>query len=542
MKGKENKGAPIIIGNQSADFDDLDRLKKTQKSQTVFDTLRAIDVNLVTTRSGSPRNAFFVHNLHKGRHVVPGSVGCGSKKGKALFYPEGYYPLCGLGNKFGLCIDLNSSLIRNKDVVIINLKENEAAIITSTTQTFAAMGPNQYVARAPYKIIGQIVDLGNISAAAGTRGHLEFKDPETQSIRATIFHVGLGEVAITQTPSGLREYGPGNYIMTGSGEKFVRKLSIIETEQSMDASVRTSDGLSVVLSIYTTMRIDDPTLFHMTKYENAGDALDEQIQARFNEFFQDLSSRDIVTQSKALADDGSDSADSDGSETKTSKKKKKNKGKGKVEKKQRSAKTILREAAAWVFEELQTYAEEKGVELLAMKIMKYEVDAAFRTMLEAQAGKAMDVRNKREMLRAKITTEKMQADADAELAKRKAEHSADVDQFEARQLAQRDMIKAQSIADVANVANEAEIEREVRKISAIAEARAKATLQEAEAQARALEILGKVRAALPAGHAQNVEMMQLEVQKYKEMGKGTVYLPVPQEGMQNMKFVNKSRK
>eukprot|EP01090_Pellita_catalonica_P018332 TRINITY_DN587_c0_g1_i1.p1 TRINITY_DN587_c0_g1~~TRINITY_DN587_c0_g1_i1.p1 ORF type:complete len:573 (-),score=141.25 TRINITY_DN587_c0_g1_i1:4-1722(-) len=455
---------------------DHPRAVRVPEDADVFSVIAGINPELVRVPKNSLQNlkrAIVARAPLIGLHVPFGHAALGTAYGNPQLIPEGYYVRAGFGHTFGTLVPLNSRVISNRGLTVLNLKENEVAIAVDETKTKVCYGPSQYVLLEPWKQAGEVVDLMQLSGA-----HYAFK--YDSSVRALAFHVPKGQVALIQIndeEKALFSFGHGHHVVAQGGARFVEFIDVRDSEISKSFQVRTRNGNVVTWPVTLSLQIINPIAFHVSKRQSPLDVIEEAVEKSVAEFCASLSLNQIRK------------ADVDGD-------------------------SVFMSLAEAIMEDynVQLLSKKHGVRVHNVVVGIYVLDKASQKIIESAAGEELKLQNdlrqaelRKEAAAAKFDVEKseleigkVRAERDSELkvikldrklqlSKMKAQKDADIKQLTEQRRLEVSRMTAQEESKVELIRAEAYAQAELMK----AEARAKAKIKEIEALSTACKALGQ---------------------------------------------------
>jgi len=272
---------------------DYDRAKVVPDDQSIYEVLKTISPSLVSIAGDRPSKfkKLLITKTFLGKNVPMGCVQVGTAYGNPKVYSEGYYYRSGVGSKFGQPFHLNDQIIQSKDKIltIINLKENEVAIVINETITQVCCGPAKYVFIEPWCLAGSVVDLMSLN-----RSKCEFT--HNGSIRALAFHVPKGEVALIEvkdSKNNIQVYGSGRHVISDGGARFIQYIDIRNTEATKCIEVRIRDGIKITWPVTLSLEIVDPMVFYASKRNSPLDVIDDALIQLVSKFSANYAMKDI---------------------------------------------------------------------------------------------------------------------------------------------------------------------------------------------------------------------------------------------------------
>jgi hypothetical protein len=220
-----------------------------------------------------------------------GYVHIGTSYGNPKIYSEGYYYRSGVGSKFGEAFRLNDPILRSKDniLTIINLKENEVAIVVNETITQVCFGPAKYVFIEPWSQAGAVVDLMSLNGS-------KYEFTHNGSIRAMAFHVPKGNIALVEIKNekdNIRIFDAGHHVISDGGARFIGYIDIRNSEATKSIEARIKGGIKITWPITLTLEICEPIAFYTSKRKSPLDVIDDALVQMVSKFSVNYELKDI---------------------------------------------------------------------------------------------------------------------------------------------------------------------------------------------------------------------------------------------------------
>jgi hypothetical protein len=463
---------------------DYDRAKVVPADRSIYDVLFEINPALVNVAKKRPSGfkKLVITKSPFGKNVPLGYIQIGTAYGNPKVYSEGYYYRSGVGSKFGQSFRMNDQILQSKDKIltIINLKENEVAIVVNETITQVCCGPAKYIFIEPWCLAGPVVDLMSLN-----RSKCEFT--HNGSIRALAFHVPKGEVALIEVKdakNNIQIYGSGHHVISDGGARFIKYLDIRNSEVIKSVDSRIVGGIKITWPVVLTLEISDPMTFHDSKRNSPLDVIDDALIQLVSKFSARYQLKDIWGFQTA---------------SKTDKKEKESFNAPHMDNDNNLGKSIsiYETLAAFIFnnEDLHHLARKYGIDIKHVVIGTFILDKAAEAIMTAAAAEQIQTENNLKKSEYKIKTDEanhriQQKQKELELKimteQAKAEHELDQKKREI----QRIQIEEKAKIDLYDTEKKAEVERhklDRHNENKLQEARNDALLKE-EAAKRQLEL------------------------------------------------------
>merc|ERR1711991_1032464 len=262
VKDVEEKYYREITGNQSI----LDALNQFQ------------DTKLVSSRASGG---------NYGKTIAPGSMGLYFNRGRPKFRRPGKYLRVGYRceRAHESVVSENRPVINHGDIDIIQLGQNQCAVVLRPDHTVGLLAPGRHILRGRMKVVGEgIYNRAGIDKKTKRAKNFLQHVYDGSQWRATLVDVPKDYAAVIERINSdgaeLAIVPPGRYTLTEEGVKFKKLLTLFEEERTLSAvKAFTNDSVEVFVDLQIRFRLDVPALIAHTKYADAFDVLQESSQS-----------------------------------------------------------------------------------------------------------------------------------------------------------------------------------------------------------------------------------------------------------------------
>lgn len=501
------EGVPDWVQSSSIDDVSSEYYARLGPNETILDGLRSF-------KSSGVRLVSSMHGGDYGKTIQPGQLGLYFNRGRAQFRKPGKYWRCGYRCDWARnsVVEQSCPLIKHGDVEIVQLGQNQTAVVLRPDQKVAVLKPGRHIIRGRMRVIGSIFNRAGVDERSGKIEHFVQHVYDGSQWRATLVDVPKDMAAVIELVKDGAELAivpPGRYTITREGVKFKKLLTLFEEERAVSKiQAWCNDSVEVFVDLQLRFKLESPRLIAHTKYADAFDVLQESAQSAVQSVVGQINYQQMM-QSISLAPGSVDAQD------------------------------VAEEDNAFVpFDEqvrlgckdyLERIGKRVGIKVIDCFVKGRYFNAELTRKMQQQASSTLESVTKAKNIKRDLETQRKGVEAEAINAKTRA----DAEYYAAERQSAARAVEVRANAEANAEAIERKAAADAHAKSILAESEARAVVMIAEAEAESEKAKRDAQAHVPqegdSKHAQSLALMQAYATIASAFGDKTVVLDAKSE-------------